>query len=182
MEHSGGPIPFSLRRTVVERTRPTARPEAPAFNAKAEVFIPPRATRDTARAMSEENVKLALAVADAWNRGDHEAFLPLWDEEAEFYPLRAQLERKSYRGHEGLDRFIAEMAEEWDEVRFEIDEARDAGEQVVGIGRFRARGRASGVDLNVPLGVLTKVRQGKIFYMRLFSEPAEALEAAGLSE
>jgi hypothetical protein len=147
MEHSGGPIPFSLRRTVVERTRPTARPEAPAFNAKAEVFIPPRATRDTARAMSEENVKLALAVADAWNRGDHEAFLPLWDE-----------------------------------VRFEIDEARDAGEQVVGIGRFRARGRASGVDLNVPLGVLTKVRQGKIFYMRLFSEPAEALEAAGLSE
>jgi uncharacterized protein len=137
--------------------------------------------------MSEENVEIARKHLDALNafmRGkiSSEAWLALWDEEAEFYPLRAQLEGKSYRGHEGLDRFIAEMEEEWDEVRFEIDEARDAGEQVVGIGRFRARGRASGVDLNVPLGVLTKVRQGKIFYMRLFSEPAEALEAAGLSE
>ena len=132
--------------------------------------------------MSQENVKLALAVADAWNRGDHEAFMALWDEEAEFYPLRAQLEGKSYRGHDGLERFVAEMREQWDMVRFEIGESRDAGEQVVGIGRFRARGQASGVDINVPLGVLTRVRRGKIVYMRFFSEPAEALEAAGLSE
>jgi uncharacterized protein len=132
--------------------------------------------------MSQENVENALAAVDAWNRGDREAWMALWDEEAEFYPLRAQLEGKSYRGHDGLERFLAEVAEDWDEVRFEIDETRDAGEQVVGIGRFRARGRASGVDINVPLGVFTRMRRGKIVYTRLFSEPAEALEAAGLSE
>ena len=132
--------------------------------------------------MSEENVEIALAAVDAWNRGDREAWMALWDEEAEFYPLRAQLEGESYRGHEGLERFLGEMAEDWEEVRFEIDETRDAGEQVVGIGRFRARGRASGVDLNVPLGVFMRVRRGKIVYTRFFSEPADALEAAGLSE
>ena len=132
--------------------------------------------------MSQENVEIALAAAEAWNRGDREALMVLWDEEAEFYPLRAQLESDSYRGHDGLERFLREMAEDFENVRFEIDEARDAGEQVVGIGRFRARGRASGVDLNVPLGVLTRVRQGKIFYTRFFSEPADALEAAGLRE
>jgi ketosteroid isomerase-like protein len=132
--------------------------------------------------MSRENVEIGLAAAEAWNRGDSEAFVALWDEEAEFYPLRAQLEGESYRGHEGLERFIREMAEDFDNVRFEIDEARDAGEQVVGIGRFWARGRASGVDLNVPLGVLMKVRQGRIFYTRLFTEPADALEAAGLRD
>ena len=132
--------------------------------------------------MSEENVKIALAAVDAWNRGDREAWLALWDEEAEFHPLRAQLEGESYRGHEGLERFLAEMTEQWEKVRFEIEETRDAGEQVVGIGRFQARGRASGVDLNVPLGVFTRVRRGKIVYARFFSEPAEALEAAGLEE
>ena len=132
--------------------------------------------------MSEENVEIALAAVDAWNRGDREAWLALWDEEAEFFPLRAQLEGESYWGHEGLERFLAEMTEQWEEVRFEIEETRDAGEQVVGIGRFRAHGRASGVDLNVPLGVFARVRRGKIVYTRLFSEPAEALEAAGLSE
>jgi len=132
--------------------------------------------------MSQENVDNALAAVDAWNRGDREAWMAVWDEEAEFYPLRAQLEGKSYRGHDGLERFLAELAEDWEEVRFEIEETRDAGEQVVGIGRFRARGRASGVDIDVPLGVFTRMRRGKIVYTRLFSEPAEALEAAGLSE
>jgi ketosteroid isomerase-like protein len=131
--------------------------------------------------MSQENVEIALAAVDAWNRGDREAWLALWDEEAEFYPLRAQLEGHPYWGHEGLDRFLADVAEEWEEVRFEIDEAREVGEHVVGTGRFLARGRASGVDLNVPLGVLTKVRRGRIVYARFFSEPAKALEAAGLS-
>jgi len=127
-------------------------------------------------------VQLALAAAEAWNRGDREALVMLFDEEAEFYPFRAQLEGESYQGHDGLERFLRELAEDFENVRFEIDEARDAGAQVVGIGRFRARGRASGVDLNVPLGVLTKVREAKILYMRFFTEPADALEAAGLSE
>jgi ketosteroid isomerase-like protein len=132
--------------------------------------------------MSQENVEIALAAVDAWNRGDREAWMALWDEEGEFYPLRAQLEGESYRGHDGLERFLGEMAEDWEDVRFEIDEARDAGEQLVGIGRFRARGRASGVDINVPLGVFMRVRHGKIVYTRFFSEPADALEAAGLRE
>ena len=132
--------------------------------------------------MSQEDVEIALAAVDAWNRGDREAFMALWDEEAEFYPLRAQLEGESYRGHDGLERFLGELAEDFEDVRFEIDEARDAGEQVVGIGRFRAHGRASGVDLNVPLGVVQRVQRGKIVYIRFFSEPAEALEAAGLRE
>jgi ketosteroid isomerase-like protein len=132
--------------------------------------------------MLEENVEIALAAVDAWNRGDPEAFLALWDEEAEFYPLRAQLEGESYSGHDGLRRFLAELTQDFEEVRFEIEETRDAGEQVVGIGRFRARGRASGVDLNVPLGAFMRMRRRKIVYTRLFSEPADALEAAGLPE
>jgi ketosteroid isomerase-like protein len=105
-------------------------------------------------AMSRQNVQIALALPEAWNRGDREAFMALWDEEAVFYPFRAQLEGGSYRGHDGLERFMREMAEDFEDVRFKVDEARDVGEQVVGIGRFLARGRASGVDLDVPLGVL----------------------------
>src|SRR4029450_6407448 len=132
--------------------------------------------------MSQENVEIALAAVDAWNRGDRKAWLALWAEDVEFYPLRAQLEGKSYSGHDGLMQFLAEMTQDFEEVRFEIDEAHDAGEQVVGIGRVRARGRASGVDLNAPLGVHTRVRDKRIVYTRMFSEPAEALKAAGLSE
>ena len=132
-------------------------------------------------------MEVARRFGDALNaflRGEvsSEAWLSLWDEEAEFVPLRAQLEGESYSGHDGLMRFVAELAEDFEEVRFEIEETRDAGGQVVGIGRFRARGRSSGVDINVPVGVIQRVRRGKIVYTRLFSEPADALEAAGLSD
>src|SRR5436190_15732541 len=132
--------------------------------------------------MSEEQVRIARAAFEAWNRGDFDALLRLWSEEAEFYPLRAQLEVRPYDGHEGLRRFVAEIAEEWRDVRFEIDELRDAGAHVVGSGRFRARGRTSGLDLNVPLGVIGTVRNERIVYARMFSDPAEALKAAGLRE
>ena len=97
-------------------------------------------------------------------------------------PLRAQLESEVYRGHDGQDRFLAELTNEWEEVHFGINETRAADDHVVGIGRFQARGSASGIEINVPLGVLMRLRRGKIVYTRFFSEPAEALVAAGLSE
>jgi ketosteroid isomerase-like protein len=132
--------------------------------------------------MSQENVELVRAAFDAWNRGDLEAWTDSWDERAEFYPLRAQLEGHGYHGRDGLRRFVADMAEEWDEVRFDVDEVRDAGEQMVALGRVRARGRASGVELNVPLAVVGVTRRNKIVYARFYSEPADAFEAAGLEE
>ena len=70
--------------------------------------------------MAQENVEIVRAAIDAW--------ISAWDEQAEFYPLRARLEGHAYHGHDGLRRFVAEMAEEWEEVRFEVDEIRGAGE------------------------------------------------------
>jgi ketosteroid isomerase-like protein len=131
--------------------------------------------------MPEENVEVARAAIDAWNRGDREAWLESWDEGAEFHPLRAQLEGRAYRGHGGMRRFMSELDEDWDGVRFEIDDLREEGGQVVGTGRMRARGRVSGVELDVPLGLIGTVRDGKIVHARMFSDPGEALEAAGLS-
>jgi ketosteroid isomerase-like protein len=139
-------------------------------------------SRDTERAMSQENAEIVRGAFEAWNSGDLEAFLSRWSEGAEFYPLRAQLEGHPYHGHEGLRRFVAEIAEEWSDVRFEIHELRGTGERVIALGRFRARGRTSGLDLNVPLGAIGTVRNDRIVYARMFSDPADALEAAGLRE
>ena len=139
-------------------------------------------SREILLGMSQAPVEIVRAAFEAWNRDDLDALLGLWGEDSEFYPLRAQLEGRPYRGHEGLRRFVGELAEEWREVRFEVDELHETGEQVVGSGRFRARGRTSGVDLNVPLGVIGAVRNERIVYGRMFSDPADAFEIAGLRE
>jgi ketosteroid isomerase-like protein len=132
--------------------------------------------------MSQENVALLHAAFDAWYRQDYDAVLAIWDEETEIYPLRAQLEGRAYHGHEGVRRFMGELAEDWDEVRFEVDEIRDAGEQMAGSGRFLARGRGSGVELDEPFGIVAVVRNNRIVFARFLSDPAAALEAVGLSE
>jgi ketosteroid isomerase-like protein len=131
--------------------------------------------------MSQENVEIARRAFESWNRGDIEAWVEAWDEEAEFEPMRAQLEGDAYRGHEGLRRFVAEMSEEWDEVRFEVDEIRDGGEHLVAIGRVKARGQASGLDLDVPLALVGSIRGEKILRSRFYATTEQALEAAGLA-
>ena len=116
--------------------------------------------------MAQESIEIVRAAIEAWNRGDIDAWISAWDERAEFHPLCAQLEGDVYRGHDGLRRFVAEMAEEWEEVRFEVDEIRGAGEQVVALGRGRARGQTSGVERDAPLALVGVVRDKKLVYAR----------------
>jgi ketosteroid isomerase-like protein len=64
------------------------------------------------------------------------------------------------------------------ENRFEVDELREVGDQIVGSGRMRARGRTSGVEVDVPLGVVARVENEKLVYGRFYSDPADAVKAA----
>ena len=98
---------------------------------------------------------------------------------SELYPLRAQLEGKAYVGPEGLAEMLADFDEDWESIRIELDEVIDRDNLVVALCRLRGRGRASGVDLEVPIGFLLRFEGGKLVYSRTYSEQADALRAAG---
>ncbi len=115
-----------------------------------------------------------------FNDRDFERMAAELSEDAELYPLRAQLEGKSYRGPAGVREMFADFDEDWEQLRVEIDELRDAGDQVAVRCHLRSRGRTSGVDLEVPIGFVWRFRDGKAVYMRSYSEPDDALRAAGL--
>ena len=132
--------------------------------------------------MSQGDVEVVRELAAAWRRGDREAWLAVWDDEAEFYPLRAQLEGHTYRGRDGLREFLIEWDKDWDYARFDVNEIRDAGDQVVALAQFRALGRGSGVELDYPIGVVITVRRERVVYARFYSTVSDALEAVGLSE
>ena len=132
--------------------------------------------------MSQADVDVALGAFDAWNRGDYDAWIETFHSDCEFLPLRAQLEGEPYRGHDGLRQFMRDLTDEWESVRFGLSDIRDAGDQLVGLLRFKARGRSSHAELDFPIGVVAIVREGKLFKVRMYSDPAEALEAVGLEE
>jgi ketosteroid isomerase-like protein len=131
--------------------------------------------------VSAENIALVRRLFEALSAGDLEAMTPLIEADAELYPMRAQLEGKVYRGHDGLRQLMAELDEDWEYVQMDVDEFREAGdEQLVCLGRLRTRGR-SGVDVDVPMGWLWRFRGGKAVYVKAFSNQEDALHAAGLA-
>jgi ketosteroid isomerase-like protein len=130
--------------------------------------------------VSEEDIATIRRAAAAFNARDVDALAAELDPEAELEPLRGQLEGKRYRGHDGVREMFADFDEDWEYLRLEIDDVREAGEHVVLMGRLLSRGRASGVDLEVPIGFVWRLRDGKLVHGKTYSDQADALRAVGL--
>ena len=133
--------------------------------------------------MSQENVEVVQRWVDALNAEDMARFLDVWDRECEFLSVTgSQIDGTPYRRHEGVRRFWEERMETWTELRFDAErilEGKD-GDVVVAVGLLRGTGHASGVLVEQGLGVVFELRDRKIRSCRSYSDPKDALEAAGL--
>ena len=134
--------------------------------------------------MSQENVEIVRRVLDAMNRRDFETIDSLSSEEGEFNSRLAASEGHVFRGRQGIRDYFAWLEEAFDEFRGEVEEIIDAGEdRVVALLRASVRGKASGVPLDDQRFAIVFTFQGeRIARADSYLSPAEALEAAGLSE
>jgi hypothetical protein len=113
--------------------------------------------RDTARAMSQENVEPARRAFEAWNRGDVDAWVKFHHPEIEWFSEiagRLRGPETVYRGRAGMREFWDEWHSVWD-MTIEIAEFRDY------VGEFE---------------------EGLVRTLRAYLDPNRALEAVGLSE
>jgi ketosteroid isomerase-like protein len=143
--------------------------------------------RDTARAMSQENVDVARQVAETFNRAYAEGSTDLYellDPDVEWVPIKAILEGMTYHGHEGVRQWIEELKREWAAFEIRPEQFRDLGDNgVLALGTWGAQGRGGDVLLDVPQAAwLLQYRNGKVVRMQTFTERKKALEAAGLGE
>jgi ketosteroid isomerase-like protein len=135
--------------------------------------------------MSEENVEAFRRAMEAYNRRDIDAFLQAFDSRVEIHPLTLAMfgqETTVYRGHEGVRQFIRDVDEVLPQLQVELLEIRDLGERIVAQGRLRARGRASGAEVESPISWVIEFKGGRVTRMRDYLDPKDALEAADLSE
>lgn len=84
-------------------------------------------------------------------------------------------------GHEGLRAGLASVEESFDDLGFEAEEIYDAGDDVVVFVRMHGHGKASGVEVEVPVAHLWTMRDGKGVRIRVLDRDP-AMEAAGLRE
>jgi ketosteroid isomerase-like protein len=101
----------------------------------------------------------------------------------EWFPAFAgTVEGGSFKGREGIETYLGELRDTWDEFRVVCDDFRDLGDHALVLVRVEARGRSSSVPVTRREALIFDFRHGKISRCRDFLDHGEALRAAGLAE
>jgi hypothetical protein len=131
--------------------------------------------------MAQENGEVFRQAVDAVNRRDLGAFLDLMDSDVEVVSRIAAIEG-GLHGHDGVRRWWEAWFEAFPDYDIEVVDVRDLGELT--LAALRALGHGGGSDLPFEDNpwLACRWRSGKCVWWRVFSNRAEALEAAGLRE
>jgi ketosteroid isomerase-like protein len=132
--------------------------------------------------VDSKDVELSLRGLEAFNHavstGDVEPYLSFLSEDISYAPATAQTEGMTYEGKDAVRQYLSGISETWNGLECEPTEFRTIGKCLVMIGRWRASGRASGVAVDSPLVVVHEIRDGKIVWLRAFTDLDEAVSAA----
>ena len=132
--------------------------------------------------MSDENVAIVRAIHEVLARGESPAALGLLHPDIEYVNPPRAVEPGTRRGIAAYEDAMRSMFEAFEDVRVEVREIIDAGDQVVVLATYTARGRSSGAERQNEDGYVWTVRDGKAVRFQWFNDPAKALEAVGLRQ
>jgi ketosteroid isomerase-like protein len=136
--------------------------------------------RDTAWAMSEENLEIVRSSYEAFDRGDIDAVLANADPALVTY--RADPEAAIWHGPDGFLQAMADWTEGFDQFNARAEEFRDAGDRVIVRVHQRALGQSSGAPVEADFWFVHSLSRGKVTRVDIFASKGPALAAAGLSE
>jgi ketosteroid isomerase-like protein len=92
------------------------------------------------------------------------------------------LNLKKCVGLDETNRWLAEWTEGFENWSLDVEDVFDAGDQVVTFVRQRGKARHGGPEVDMPFAQVWTFRDGLVTRMEMYSDRAEALEAAGLRE
>ena len=127
-----------------------------------------------------EVVRRAWAI---FNRNEQDALLELIHPDVVAVPFGAALEGKRY---EGRDQVMAwwrdEILATWEFFEVHPERFERVGDKLLVTGRWKARGIASSVDLDIPASWVIEVRDGLIAYWQTYTDADQARRDIGLGD
>jgi ketosteroid isomerase-like protein len=128
-----------------------------------------------------ENLEIATQMFVWWNLTDREIETAAVDPEIEAHTPLSSTQGGPYRGYEGIQQWIADIDDQFEEWYSRPDEWRDLRDgRVLVLGELHMLGRESGIELDQPMGWLLAFREGKLIRFDVFADHQGALRAAGL--
>jgi ketosteroid isomerase-like protein len=121
--------------------------------------------------MSQENLELAKRLGAMMRAGDIDGALALIADDLVLTDYYASLDEPSvFHGREAALRHWAATVAAFDDLHREVDERLDVGDWVITVGRWKARGKASGAPVAGRRAVdALRWRDGKVVDMQLAS-------------
>jgi ketosteroid isomerase-like protein len=127
------------------------------------------------------NVQTIRRLVERWNSGDRTPSLGDAHPEIEVNTAIADaLRGEPFRGHVGLVEWLGGLDETFERWDLDVGEIHERGDVAVVLGAVHARGRGSGLEFDMPAGIVAEFRDGKVMRMTIFRDHDEALVDAGL--
>jgi len=124
--------------------------------------------------MSPDQAEWVRRAYEAFNRRDNDALAGLMDPDIEF---RTTVE--TAHGRAGVEEWVRQVDELFDDFQIEIEETLEAGDRVVVLVHEHARAKGSGLDVDMRIGHVWTLRDGRAVAMHAYPTHAEARAAVG---
>jgi ketosteroid isomerase-like protein len=141
--------------------------------------------------MSEQDVANLRSFLDGWDpKADLEAWkrgeprgTALFDPDVAYEDtILPDHVGETYRGYDGIARATERWLKPFDTLATPLDRVVGDGEVLVSIHRVHAKAHHTGMEFAESLAYLWTFRDGKVMHLKSYWDPADALEAAGLTE
>lgn len=132
--------------------------------------------------MPPTNLDVARRGFEAVNSGDLAALLELVDDDIVADVPSGFANSDAYRGREAFERMMDQWLEPWEAFHAEPLEFIEEGDAVVVPVHQTGTGRESGIEVDMNLAYLMRIRDGLLIQWRLCSDAGEALELARRAE
>jgi ketosteroid isomerase-like protein len=128
------------------------------------------------------NVQVARQAFEAIADRGLDGALDFLDPECEFEPPDDAIEQGGvFKGHDAVRKRWDLLLEPFEDVRMELENVSEADpDNVLVVFRVRARGQASGAPVEMRLGYLMTIHDGKALRIKAYLHPSDARRAAGL--
>jgi ketosteroid isomerase-like protein len=100
---------------------------------------------------------------DAFNARDLERLIVEMHPEVEFESRFARAGGTTYRGHEGIRGWLADLADAWEHIAVELERTQEAGDdRTIALITLHGKGRASGIELHERTAHEIRWRDGRL--------------------
>jgi uncharacterized protein len=130
--------------------------------------------------MPDSNIDRLRAGYEALSSGDYESVRELIDPEIVLMDRPEVPDARTYLGYEGMLSTLRDTSDSFEGFRLDPEQFFENGDRIVAVLSMTGRGRASGVPVEERIAHLWTLRDGLAVELQAFTDPADALEAAGL--